>query len=59
MVQKAVESSALQAASSSTRDSGGAPIGPAPPSECRDSQSRQARPEEAPQPSWGTAKEAL
>ena len=53
---KAVKSAALEAASSSTRGSGGAPSGPASSWECRAAQSHQARPEEAQEPSWGTAK---
>jgi len=38
------------------RQCGGAPIGPGlSPWECRAAQSRQARPEEAREPSWGAA----
>ena len=48
---------ALEAASSSTRGSGWAPSGPASSWECR--AGREARPEEAQQPSWGTATGAL
>eukprot|EP00964_Phaeocystis_antarctica_P094433 scaffold61176_cov65-Phaeocystis_antarctica.AAC.3 len=55
----AVESAALEAASSSTRGSGWAPSGSASSWESRAAQSRQARPEEAQEPSWGTAKGAL
>ena len=55
---KAVKSAALEAASSSNRGSGWAPSGSASPWECRAAQSRQARPEEAQEPSWGTAKGA-
>ena len=48
---------ALEAApgSSSRRGNGWAPSGPASPWECRATQSRQARPEEAQEPSWGAA----
>eukprot|EP00964_Phaeocystis_antarctica_P096583 scaffold62868_cov28-Phaeocystis_antarctica.AAC.1 len=53
---KAVESAALEAASSSNRGSGWAPRGPASSWECRAAQSRQARPEEAQEASWGAAK---
>eukprot|EP00964_Phaeocystis_antarctica_P087770 scaffold55781_cov36-Phaeocystis_antarctica.AAC.1 len=49
----------MGAASSSTRGSGGAPTGPASSWERRAVQSRQARPEEAQEPSWGAAQEAL
>eukprot|EP00964_Phaeocystis_antarctica_P013141 scaffold7206_cov57-Phaeocystis_antarctica.AAC.2 len=56
---KAVTSAALEAARSSNRGSGWAPRGPASSWECRAAQSRQARPEEAQEPSWGTAKGAL
>ena len=51
-------SAALEAARSSSRGSGGAPSGPAPLppwEECRAAWSRQARPEEAQEPSWGAA----
>ena len=44
---------ALKAVGSSIRGSGWALSGPASPWECRAAQSRQARPEEAPEP-WGT-----
>eukprot|EP00964_Phaeocystis_antarctica_P019634 scaffold10832_cov45-Phaeocystis_antarctica.AAC.5 len=54
---KAVKSAALEAASSSTRGSGWALGGPASCWECRAAQNRQARPEEAQEPSFGTAKE--
>ena len=47
---KAVESAASEADSSSTRGSGW---------EYRATQSRQANPEEAQAPSWGTAQAAL
>eukprot|EP00964_Phaeocystis_antarctica_P109833 scaffold74249_cov69-Phaeocystis_antarctica.AAC.1 len=56
---KAVKSATLKAASSSTRGSGWAPSGSASFWECRAAQSRQARPEEAQEPSSGTAKTAL
>ena len=56
---KAVESAALEAASSRTRGSGWAPSGPASSWEYRAAQSRQARPEEAQEPSWDAAKGAL
>ena len=56
---KAVESAALEAASSRTRGSGWAPSGPASSWEYRAAQSRQARPEEAREPSWDAAKGAL
>eukprot|EP00964_Phaeocystis_antarctica_P091265 scaffold58506_cov33-Phaeocystis_antarctica.AAC.1 len=49
---KAVESAALEAASSSNRGSGWAPRVPASSWECRAAQSRQARPEEAHEASW-------
>eukprot|EP00964_Phaeocystis_antarctica_P117172 scaffold81004_cov59-Phaeocystis_antarctica.AAC.1 len=52
---KAVKLAALEAASSSTRGSGWAASGLACSWECRAAQSRQARPEEAQEPSWGTA----
>eukprot|EP00964_Phaeocystis_antarctica_P078999 scaffold49166_cov58-Phaeocystis_antarctica.AAC.1 len=48
-------SAALKAASCS----GWAPRGPASFWECRAAQSRQARPGEAQEPSWGAAKRAL
>ena len=51
-----MKSAALEAANSSTRGSGRAPGGPAFSWECRAAQSHQARPEEAQEPSWGTAK---
>jgi len=41
------------------RQYGWAPSGPASPWECRATQSRLSRPEEAQEPSWGTAKGAL
>ena len=46
----------MAAASSSTRGGGWAPApgGPASSWECRAAQSRQARPEEAQEPSWGS-----
>ena len=48
----------LQAADASPRGSGGVPpVAWASPWECRAAQSRQARPEEAWDPSWGAAKE--
>eukprot|EP00964_Phaeocystis_antarctica_P039296 scaffold22481_cov49-Phaeocystis_antarctica.AAC.1 len=53
---KAGTSAGLEAASSSSRGSGWAPRGPASPWEYRAAQSRQARPEEAQEPSWGTGK---
>jgi hypothetical protein len=53
---KAVESAALHATSLSAR---GLPSGWALPWECRATQSRQVRPEEAPEPSWATAKGSL
>ena len=56
---KAVESAALEAASSTTRGDGWAPSGPASFWESRAAQSRQARPEKAQEPSWGSAKGAL
>ena len=40
----------------STRGGGGVPSGPVSPWECRATLSHQARPEEAQEPSWGTAK---
>ena len=43
-------------ARSSTRGTGWAPSGWASPWECRAAQSRQARPQEVQEPSWGTAK---
>ena len=48
-----------EAAGSSTRGSGWALSELASFWECRAAQSRQARPEEAQEPSWVTAKEAL
>ena len=57
--QKAAKSATLEAASSSTRGSGWAPTGPASSWECRAAQSRQARPEEAQEPSSGTAQTAV
>ena len=57
--QKAVESAALEAAGSSNRGSGCAPSGWASPWECRAAQSRQVRPEEEQEASWGAAKGAL
>ena len=57
---KAVKSAALVATSStSTRGGGWAPTSWVSPWECRAAQSRQAYPEEAQEPSWGTAKGAL
>ena len=58
---KAVKSAALEATSStSTRGGGWAPTSWVSPSwECRAAQSRLAYPEEAQEPSWGTAKGAL
>eukprot|EP00964_Phaeocystis_antarctica_P013597 scaffold7457_cov62-Phaeocystis_antarctica.AAC.2 len=56
---KAVESAAWEAARSSTRGSDWALRGPASPWECRAAQSRQECPEEAQEPSWGTAQTAL
>eukprot|EP00964_Phaeocystis_antarctica_P003643 scaffold1958_cov35-Phaeocystis_antarctica.AAC.2 len=55
----AVEWATLEAASSSTRGSGGALSGPASFWECRAAYRAAARPEEAQEPSWGTAKGAL
>ena len=52
---RAMEWAALEAAGSSTRGSGWALSGPTSPWECRAAQSRQARPEEAQEPSWGNA----
>ena len=46
----------MEAAGSSTRGSGWVPSGLASYWECRTAQSHQARPEEAQEPSWGTAK---
>ena len=51
-----MKSAALEAAGSSSRGSGWAPSGPASAWECRAAQSRQARPEEAQEPSWGAAR---
>ena len=56
---KAVKSAALEAAGSSIRGTGWAPSGPASSWECRAARSRQARPEEAQEPSWGATKGAL
>eukprot|EP00964_Phaeocystis_antarctica_P136022 scaffold100416_cov33-Phaeocystis_antarctica.AAC.1 len=56
---KTVRSATLEAARSSTRGSGWVPSGLASSRECRAAQSRQAGPEEAQEPSWGTAKAAL
>eukprot|EP00964_Phaeocystis_antarctica_P062238 scaffold37273_cov56-Phaeocystis_antarctica.AAC.5 len=56
---KAAKSATLEAASSSTRCSGWVPSGWASSWECRAAQSRQARPEEAQEPSSGTAKTAV
>ena len=53
---RAVKSAALEAASSSIRGTGWAPSGPASSWECRAAWSRQARREEAKEPSWATAK---
>eukprot|EP00964_Phaeocystis_antarctica_P083851 scaffold52787_cov60-Phaeocystis_antarctica.AAC.2 len=52
---RAVKSAALEAASSSTRGGGWASSGLDSSWECRAAQSHQARPEEAQEPSWGTA----
>jgi len=49
-----VQSAALEADGSSSRGRGGAPSGPASSWECRAALSRQACPEEAHEPSWGT-----
>ena len=49
----------MGAASSSTRGAGRAPRGPASSCKGRAVQSRQARPEEAQEPSWGAAQGAL
>ena len=54
-----VDSAALEAARSSTRGGGWALSVPASAWECRAAQSREARPEEAQEPSCGTAKGAL
>ena len=54
---KPMKWAALEAASSSTRGSGWALSGPASPWECRAAQSRQARLEEAQEPSWGMPRE--
>ena len=54
-----MESAALEAASSSIQGSGWAPSGLASFWEYRAAQSRQARPEEAQEPSCGAAKTAL
>ena len=51
---KAVKLATLETAGSSTRSSGWAPGGPASPWA-----SRQMRPEEAQEPSWGGAQTAL
>ena len=56
---EAVRSAAVEAASSSARGSGWALSGPASSWECRAAQSRQVRPEEAQEPSLGTAKGGL
>ena len=56
---KAVESAALEAARSSNRGSGWAPSGWASPWECQAAQSRQARHEEAQEPSLGATKGPL
>eukprot|EP00964_Phaeocystis_antarctica_P148907 scaffold115875_cov27-Phaeocystis_antarctica.AAC.2 len=57
--EEAVRSAALEAAHSSTRGGGGAPVGqPLPELAMSAAQSRQARPEEARAPSWGAAKGA-
>eukprot|EP00964_Phaeocystis_antarctica_P009505 scaffold5152_cov56-Phaeocystis_antarctica.AAC.1 len=56
---KRSESAALEAARPSTKGGGWAPSGWASPWERRAAQSRQARPEEAQAPGWGTAKGAL
>ena len=49
-----MKSAALEAASSSTEAVAWAPSGQASSWECRAARSRQARPEEAQEPSWGT-----
>ena len=54
-----VNRAALEVASSSIRGSGWALSGPASSWEYRAAQSRQVRPEEAQEASWGTAKGAL
>ena len=55
--QRQVKWAALEAAGSSTRGSGWAPSGTGlSPWEDRAAQGRQARPAEAPEPSWGAAK---
>eukprot|EP00964_Phaeocystis_antarctica_P065489 scaffold39525_cov55-Phaeocystis_antarctica.AAC.3 len=56
---KAVTLAVLEAAGSSTRGSGWAPGGLGLLLGEHAAQSRQARPEEAQEPSWGTAKGAL
>ena len=56
---KAVESAALEVAGSSTRGSGWARSGPASPGSAETAQSRQMRPEEAPEPSLGGAQTAV
>eukprot|EP00964_Phaeocystis_antarctica_P038699 scaffold22132_cov69-Phaeocystis_antarctica.AAC.5 len=56
---KALKSAALQAISSCTQGNDWAPREPASFQEFRAAQSRQACPEEAQEPSWGTAKTAL
>ena len=56
---KAGKWAALEAASLSTRGSGWTLSEPDPPWERQAAQSHQARPEEAQEPSWGTAKGAL
>eukprot|EP00964_Phaeocystis_antarctica_P002620 scaffold1371_cov55-Phaeocystis_antarctica.AAC.4 len=56
---KAVKWAALEAARSSPRGGGWALSGPAFSWECRAARSRQARSEEAQEPSWGTARRAV
>eukprot|EP00964_Phaeocystis_antarctica_P122994 scaffold86659_cov45-Phaeocystis_antarctica.AAC.3 len=56
---KTVKSATLEAASSSTRGSGGRLVGRPLPGSASAARRRQARPEEAQEPSWGTAKRAL
>ena len=58
-MSNAAKWAALESASSSPSSSGLAPSGPASSRECRAAQRRQACPEEAQEPSWGTAKGAL
>eukprot|EP00964_Phaeocystis_antarctica_P158324 scaffold128929_cov57-Phaeocystis_antarctica.AAC.1 len=56
---RACAKAVTSAASSSSRGSGWAPSGLVSPWECRADESHQARPEEAKEPSWGTAQGTL